>query len=70
MNYEATANQLVERIQALIPSHPDILNMVDAWSLFSIKDFKCDDLKPTLSQASWALTKAIRKYKDEHERTT
>lgn len=64
--YGVTADELVERIKALIPTHPEILNMVHAWSLFEIKDFKCDDLQPSLYQASWALAQAIQKHKD-HE---
>ena len=57
-NYESTANILVERIKALIPNHPEILEMDSAWDLFKISEFQCGDLEPTMAQAQWALAKA------------
>jgi len=63
MSYESVADELVGRIAALIPSHPEIITMKDVWSLFDVPGFKCDDLQPSLFQASWALTKAQREYK-------
>ena len=60
--YEATANSLVERIEALIPEHPEILKMKEAFDLFDVKDFSCDDLNPSLAQAQWALSKAKHNY--------
>lgn len=61
-DYEASANQLVERIKELIPTNPEILDMVDAWPLLQVNGFKCDDLQPSLYQATWALAKAKREY--------
>lgn len=60
--YEATANELVNRILALIPDHPEILGMEEPWGLHKIKGFQCDDLQPTLYQASWALVRAKHEY--------
>ena len=51
-------DELVKRISELIPSHPEILEMDDAFSLFGVDGFKCDDLQPSLFQAQWALAKA------------
>ena len=56
--YSKTADELTERILKLIPDNPQILKMTDAWELFKIKDFKIDDLGPSLYQATWALGKA------------
>ena len=61
--YESTAEILVRRIIALIPDHPEILEMDSPWDLFKIDEFKSDDLQPSFYQASWALGQAIRKYK-------
>jgi len=61
--YSNTADLLVERIKALIPEHPQILEMKEPWDLFKVSGFDCDDLGPSLFQASWALAKAIRDYK-------
>lgn len=57
MNYQDTADALVQRIEALVPTHPEILEMGSAWDLLELHDFKCDDLQPTEFQASWALAK-------------
>lgn len=57
-SYASTADQLVERIVALIPTHPEILRMNSAWDLFTVPGFECSDLQPSLYQASWALSKA------------
>jgi len=57
MEYNSTVDELVKRIDALVDSHPEILSLDDAWGLFKIPGFKCDDLGPTLFQASWALAK-------------
>ena len=56
--YVATADELVNRISALIPSHPEILSIENPFDLFKVEGFKCDDLQPSLAQASWALSKA------------
>jgi len=56
--YETTANTLKDRISALIPRHPEILELKDACSLLRIDGFNCDDLAPSSSQANWALGRA------------
>ena len=56
--YATVADELAARIAALIPSNPEILDMTSPWDLFSLKDFKCDDLQPSLAQAAFALGKA------------
>jgi len=61
--YISTADQLVERIHALIPTHPEIMEMDDCWNLFKVEGFHCDDLQPTMFQASWALSEAKRRHK-------
>jgi hypothetical protein len=62
--YSDTADKLVQRIIDLIPDNPEILEMKEAWDLFKVKDFKCDDIGPSLFQASWSLSKAKQLYKD------
>jgi hypothetical protein len=62
--YEATANELCRRIAALIPEHPEILTLESAWDLFKVPGFKCDDLQPSLAQASAALAFAQREYRE------
>lgn len=56
MSYYATADKLVQRILSLPHDKAEACN--DAWNLFKIEGFKCDDLQPSLSQADWALSKA------------
>lgn len=54
--YSSTADALVQRILAL--PHDKVEACNDAWGLFKIEEFKCDDLEPSLFQADWALSKA------------
>ena len=56
--YSSTADALVERIRALMPAHPEIASMEAPWDLHKVPGFKCDDLEPSLFQASWALRRA------------
>lgn len=63
-DYSSTANELSDRIFKLIPENPQILEMEDCWDLFNIKGFNCKDLRPSMFQASYALSNAKRKYKD------
>ncbi len=62
MTYESTASELTNRILVLIPQQPQILGLTSAWDLFKIPGFKCDDIGPSLAQASWALSSAQRIY--------
>jgi len=56
--YGATADELCCRIFALIPKHPEVLEMKSAFDLFKIDDFDCSDLEPSFMQAACALAKA------------
>jgi hypothetical protein len=58
MDYEKTAETLVDRIVALIPEHPEILDLDSPWGLFKVPGFACEDLGPSMAQASFALGKA------------
>jgi hypothetical protein len=62
MDYETTANELSNRILALIPEHPEILEIEDAFYLFYIEEFQCNDLQPSMAQAQWALRNAKNRY--------
>jgi hypothetical protein len=56
--YTLVGETLRDRILALIPSHPEILSLTGPFDLFRIEGFECDDLGPSLAQASWALSAA------------
>ena len=56
--YGGIANALRDRIAALIPEHPEIMEMDSPWDLFDIEGFDCKDLAPSLYQAAWALANA------------
>lgn len=64
MTYAGVADQLVERIDALVPEHPEILSMDDPWKLFAVPGFKCDDLQPSMAQAGWALAQVKQRRGD------
>ncbi len=51
-------DELTRRILALIPEHPEILEMDEPWGLFKIPGFQCSDLAPSLPQASAAVSLA------------
>jgi len=53
--YSDTIEQLKERIRALIPTHPNVLDVKNPWDLFKIPEFNCDDLAPSFAQAAAAL---------------
>lgn len=57
-NYSQTADELTNRIIALIPTNPNILKLDSPWDLFKVDGFKCDDIGPSLFQAQWSLAKA------------
>ena len=63
--YESTAVELKNRIKALIPSHPELIDMDDCWGLFAVEGFHCTDLGPSMFQAGWALSAAQKEYRDE-----
>ena len=65
--YSATADTLVCRIVDLIPSNPHILEMDSPWDLFKVEGFKCDDIGPSLFQASWSLAQAKQIYSRSKE---
>jgi hypothetical protein len=53
--YYRVLDELAERIEALVPQHPEILDLSDPFELFRVPGFACGDLDPTLAQASAAL---------------
>ena len=55
MEYSSICDNLVTRIEALVPAHPEILTMRDVWDLFKVPGFRCDDLGPSMAQAMAAL---------------
>jgi hypothetical protein len=61
--YEQQANELVNRITALIPEHPEILDFRDPWDLMDVDGFSCSDLGVSAFQASWALGQAQLRWK-------
>ena len=61
-DYEKTADELTNRILALIPDHQEILNLETPFDLFKIKEFNCKDLQPSLAQAQRSIGKAIAIY--------
>ena len=61
--YERTANVLVERIEKLVPGHPEILQMEDPFALFTIAEFDCADLAPSLAQGMEALREVKRRHR-------
>jgi hypothetical protein len=63
--YAATADTLRDRIVALIPDNPHIMDMDDPWSLFGVKGFDCSDLGPSLAQAAFALRAAQQQYRSQ-----
>ena len=69
IGYETTANTIVERIAALIPIHPRILYLKSSWGLFSVPGFQsiCDDLRPSLAQASWAFNTIRKDFLSENQ---
>lgn len=56
--YEGCAEEMKRRILALIPDHPEILDMNDVWDLFKVPGFYVDDLGPSMAQAMAALAAA------------
>lgn len=46
-DYTAVGNILAERIAALIPDNPEIMEMESPFDLFKIDGFECDDLEPS-----------------------
>lgn len=60
---EQTANEMGRRILALIPANPSILTMDGPFGLHAIPGFECDDLQPSLAQASAALGWARNQYR-------
>jgi hypothetical protein len=65
-DYASLAEELSARIYALIPEQPAILELNDVWRLFKIPGFHCDDLGPSMYQASWALNAAKVKWFENH----
>jgi len=62
MDYKITIETLTDRILELIPENLEILDFEQPWALFSIKEFKVNDLSPSYMQAAVALNKAKERY--------
>ena len=56
--FEDPAYELVDRILALIPDHPEILEMENPRDLFGIEGFECADLGLDYYSAAWAFGRA------------
>ena len=56
--YSDTILELENRIRALVPANPGILQIDNPFDLFKVEGFKCDDLQPSLTQAAIALNRA------------
>jgi hypothetical protein len=65
--YCSVLNKLVERIEALIPEHPEILELRNPFDLFKVPGFYCSDLEPSLMQASAALVEAKKRHQSWSE---
>ncbi|MCK4500558.1 hypothetical protein KAU11_08670 [Candidatus Babeliales bacterium] len=61
--YHTTINELVARIEFLVPNNPQILKLESVFGLFKIDGFKCDDLNPSLAQAQGALSFVKNRHK-------
>jgi len=66
-SYAETADSLTLRIVALIPSHPEILELTSPWGLFKVEGFECADLQPTMFQADVALSKAKQQWAEQQK---
>ena len=69
-HYNDAANEISNRILALIPSHPEILELTDPFKLFQVPGFQCDDISPSFAQAAWALSKAKSDYRAQNATVT
>lgn len=65
MSYESSLEILIDRIFELIPENMEILDFDQPWALFSISEFKVDDLSPSYMQAAVALNKAKERYNEQ-----
>jgi len=63
--YTGVIEELVRRIEALVPAHPEILTMDNPFDLFRVEGFKCDDLAPSLAQAGGALAAVKGAHRDK-----
>lgn len=64
--YLAQIVAVAERIEALLPSHPEVLTAENAAALLKIDGFKVDDIAPTGIQVSVALDAVRAKYAERN----
>jgi hypothetical protein len=64
-SYIKAADTLRDRILALIPDNPQILDMMNPWHLFGVEGFTTDGLEPSLAQAGAALEAAKALYRTQ-----
>lgn len=57
MTHADTCDELCRRIVDLAKEKPEVITIDSPWDLFRL-GLKCDDLNPSLAQASGALAKA------------
>lgn len=62
--YQDSYNQLVERIRELAIKDSRVYTLESAWNLFDL-GLECEDLEPTLFQATSALKQVIKEAQDE-----
>lgn len=65
MSYASVGEAMVTRILESMRLHPEVAQLDDAWGLFKVPGFKCDDLGPTYAQAAAALARAKQLYAKE-----
>lgn len=63
--YINTANALVDKIADFAKTNPKVYSLKSPWDLFKL-GFKCDELQPSLYQATWALAK-VQQLKERGE---
>ena len=62
--YTSVVHELEKRILAMMPEHPELVGMTTPWPLFDVDGFDCEDLGPSMAQASAALRGAQLLWKD------
>jgi hypothetical protein len=56
--YSDAADALVIRMLESFEAHPEAAELESVWDMLKVTGFKCDDIGPSLFQASWAFGKA------------
>lgn len=64
--YKNSTMEIYRRILALIPNHPEILEIQNVYDLRDVEGFKSDDLGVSFAQVSGALSAAKEVYRRAH----